>query len=90
MAEAESSIPPVVAFNTSILPVRIDPGINGCLTDMKDENMFVGYINLLAESPGLGTKNGKYKRKKVEERYTLKKLVGITVAFLKRSELCHF
>jgi glycosyltransferase involved in cell wall biosynthesis len=66
---------PVVAFNTSSLPELIDHGSGGYLTDIYDVSMFAGFINTLAESPRLRVQMGEYNRAKVEEKFTLSRMV---------------
>ena len=75
VAEAMSCGLPVVAFNTSSLPELIDHGSGGYLTDIYDVSMFAGYINTLAESRSLRTQMGEYNRAKVEEKFTLSRMV---------------
>jgi len=75
VAEAMSCSLPVVAFNTSSLPELVDHGSGGYLTDIYDVRMFAGYINILAESQILRKQMGEYNRAKVEEKFTLSRMV---------------
>ena len=75
VAEAMSCGLPVVAFNTSSLPELIDHGSGGYLTDIYDVSMFAGVINTLAESRSLRAQMGEYNRAKVEEKFTLSRMV---------------
>jgi glycosyltransferase involved in cell wall biosynthesis len=75
VAEAMSCGLPVVAFNTSSLPELVDHQSGGYLTDVYDVRVFAGYINMLAESPGLRTQMGEYNRVKVEEKFTQSRML---------------
>lgn len=66
---------PVVATNCSSLPEMIDNGEGGFLCPLGDVNAFAEKINLLAENPQLRREMGDYNRAKVEQRFTMDKMV---------------
>ena len=67
---------PVVATNCSSLPELIDEGKGGFLCGLGDVNEFAAKINLLAENKALRQEMGAYNRVKVEEMFTLNRMVS--------------
>ena len=74
-AEAMACGLPVVASNCSSLPELIDDGRGGFLCPVGDVEAFAGKIRLLAENPHLRREMGEYNRAKVEELFTLNRMV---------------
>ena len=75
-AEAMSCGLPVVASNCSSLPELIDDGKGGFLCPVGDVEAFAEKINLLADSPKLRHEMGEYNRSKVEELFTVERMVN--------------
>lgn len=67
---------PVVATNCSSLPELIDEGKGGFLCPLGDVNAFAEKINLLAENSQLRREMGEYNRTKVEQCFTLDRMVS--------------
>jgi len=67
---------PVVATNCSSLPELIDEGLGGFLCGLGDVDDFAAKINLLAENEELRQEMGAYNRAKVEEMFTLSRMVS--------------
>ncbi len=65
----------MVATNCSSLPELVDEGKGGFLCGLGDVNEFAAKINLLAENEGLRREMGAYNRVKVEEMFTLNRMV---------------
>jgi L-malate glycosyltransferase len=74
--EAMSCGLPVVATNCSSFPELIDEGKGGVLCPLGDVNAFAESINLLAENPQLRREMGAYNRVKVENMFTLERMIG--------------
>jgi len=74
-AEAMACGLPVVATNCSSLPELIDEGKGGFLCGLGDIDGFASKINLLAENETLRKEMGDYNRVKVEEKFTLSRMV---------------
>jgi len=83
-AEAMACGLPVVATNCSSLPELIDEGQGGFLCGLGDVDDFAAKINLLAESEGLRQEMGAYNRAKVEEMFTLNRMVSEYKEFFER------
>ena len=66
---------PVVASNCSSLPEQIDDGKGGFLCPVGDVKAFAAKINLLAESPILRKEMGQYNRAKIENEFTLERMI---------------
>ena len=66
---------PLVATHCSSMPELIDEGLGGFLCPLGDVNAFAEKINLLAENPQLRREMGEYNRAKVEQRFTLNRMV---------------
>lgn len=75
VAEAMACGLPIVAFNTSSIPELVEHGHGGYLTDIYDVKSFAGYINKLADSRQLRRQMGEYNRAKVEEKFTLNRMI---------------
>lgn len=75
-AEAMACGLPVVATNCSSLPELIDDGKGGFLCELGDVDDFAFKINLLAENEILRKEMGDYNRVKVEEIFTLSRMVS--------------
>jgi glycosyltransferase involved in cell wall biosynthesis len=54
----------------------IDHGKGGFLCPLGDVKAFASAINLLAGSPGLRREIGQYNRVRVEEKFTLRRMVA--------------
>ncbi len=67
---------PVVATDCSSLPELIEHGRGGYLCPLGDVAEFAKKINTLAENPGLRKQMGEFNRSRVEERFTLKMMLG--------------
>ncbi len=74
-AEAMSCGLPVVATDCSSLPELIDNGKGGFLCPIGNVDAFAEKINFLAENPGLRREMGEYNRAKVENMFTLDRMV---------------
>lgn len=74
-AEAMSCGLPVVATNCSSLPELIIPGKGGYLCELGNVNEFASRINELAASPNLRSQMGEFNRSRVEEKFTLGRMV---------------
>jgi len=66
---------PVVSTDCSSLPELIIDGKGGYLCDMGNVNEFAARINELAGSPGLRRDMGQFNRERVEEKFTLQRMV---------------
>ncbi len=66
---------PVVASNCSSLPEQIDEGKGGFLCPVGNVKAFVEKINLLADSPKLRNEMGKYNRMKVQNDFTIDRMI---------------
>jgi len=66
----------VVATNCSSLPELIDEGQGGFLCGLGDVDDFAAKINLLAENEALRQEMGAYNRTKVEDMFTLSRMVA--------------
>lgn len=75
-AEAMACGLPVVATDCSSLPELIDSGKGGYLCPLGDVNFFAEKINLLADNISLRREFGEYNRAKVEELFTLERMVN--------------
>ncbi|MFC1828891.1 glycosyltransferase family 4 protein [Thermodesulfobacteriota bacterium] len=75
MLEAMACGLPVVASDCSSIPELLDNGKGGFLCPVGDLKAFAEKINILADSPGLRKKMGEYNRAKVEEMFTLDRMV---------------
>ena len=75
IAEAMACGLPVVASNCSAIPELIDDGKGGFLCPIGDVQAFADKINLLAESPRLRLQMGEYNRAKIEQKFTLARMV---------------
>jgi glycosyltransferase involved in cell wall biosynthesis len=74
-AEAMACGLPVVATSCSSLPELVDDGVGGFLCGLGDVDDFANKINLLAEDAVLRKDMGDYNRVKVEQMFTLKRMV---------------
>ena len=74
--EAMASGLPVVTSNCSSLPEQIDDGKGGFLCPIGDVEAFADKINLLSDSPELRREMGEYNRSKVEELFTVERMVN--------------
>lgn len=74
-AEAMACGLPVVASNCSSLPELIEDGRGGYLCTPGNPAAFAERINNLAASPGLRSEMGSYNRNRVEEDFTLARMV---------------
>jgi glycosyltransferase involved in cell wall biosynthesis len=75
VSEAMACGLPVVASNCSSLPEQIDEGRGGFLCPVGDVKAMAKKINLLADSPKLRNEMGNYNRSKVEERFSMAKMI---------------
>jgi len=75
-AEAMACGLPVVTSNCSSLPELIDQGKGGYLCPPGDVAAFAECINLLADSKGLRKEMGEYNRARVEQDFTLARMVS--------------
>ena len=66
----------MVATNCSSLPELVDERKKGFLCRLGDVNYFAAKINLLAENEGLRREMGDYNRAKVEEEFTLSRMIS--------------
>jgi len=73
--EAMSCGLPVVATNCSSLPELVDHGKGGFLCQLGHVNEFAEKINILSESPLLRHEMGEYNRSKIEEKFTLNRMI---------------
>ena len=64
-----------MASDCSSWPEQIDDGKGGFLCPVGDVNAFAEKINLLADSPELRREMREYNRAKVEEMFTLDRMV---------------
>lgn len=74
-AEAMACGLPVVASNCSALPELIDEGKGGFLCSVGNVDQFADRIHLLAENPGMRREFGEYNRVKVENYFTMNRMV---------------
>jgi glycosyltransferase involved in cell wall biosynthesis len=81
VAEAMACGLPVVASDCSSIPELVDDGKGGFLCPVGDVEAFAEKINLLAESPRLRMQMGEYNRAKIEEKFTLARMVKRYEAF---------
>ena len=75
IAEAMACGLPVVATNCSAIPELIDEGKGGFLCPPGDVDAFAEKLNILANSPKMRREMGEYNRSKVEEKFTLVRMV---------------
>lgn len=75
VAEAMACGLPVVASNCSSIPELIDNNKGGFLCPVGDVEAFGEKINILADSPRLRKEMGEYNRAKVENMFTLDRMV---------------
>jgi len=75
IAEAMACGLPVVASDCSSIPELVDHGKGGFLCPIGDVHAFADKINLLADSPQLRKEMGEYNRAKVEDFFTLDRMV---------------
>ncbi|MGV1100371.1 glycosyltransferase family 4 protein [Thiovibrio sp. JS02] len=75
VAEAMATGLPVVASECSSLPELIDSGRGGFLCQVGDVEEFSNKINKLAASFGLCREMGQYNRERVEQKFTLERMV---------------
>jgi len=66
----------VVATNCSSLPELIDEGQGGFLCGLGNVDDFAAKINLLADNEALRQEMGAYNRAKVEDMFTLSRMVA--------------
>lgn len=74
-AEAMSCGLPVVATNCSSLPELVVAGKGGFLCELGKVDEFASRINQLAASPALRSEMGEFNRARVEEKFTLARMV---------------
>jgi glycosyltransferase involved in cell wall biosynthesis len=75
-AEAMACGLPVVATDCSSLPELVVDGKGGFLCPAGDTKQFAARINELAESAALRRQMGEYNRARVEEKFTLQRMVN--------------
>jgi len=75
-AEAMACGLPVVATNCSSLPELVDEGKGGFLCGLGDVDDFAAKINLLADNEIVRREMGDYNRAKVEQMFTLSRMVA--------------
>jgi len=75
-AEAMACGLPVVATDCSSIPELVVDGKGGFLCPTGDATQFAGRINELAESATLRRHMGEYNRTRVEEKFTLQRMVN--------------
>jgi glycosyltransferase involved in cell wall biosynthesis len=76
VAEAMACGLPVVACRESALPELVEPGLGGMLCAVDDVPAFAGALRQLADDRDLASRMGEYNRARVEQRFTLKRMVG--------------
>ena len=74
-AEAMSCGLPVVTTNCSALPELIEHGKGGYLCEIGDVVDFAEKINQLAENPGLRREMGEFNRARIEEKFSLDRMI---------------
>jgi len=74
-AEAMASGLPVVATNCSSLPELVVDGKGGYLCELGNADAFARRINELADSPELRKEMGQFNRERIENEFTLEKMV---------------
>ncbi len=74
-AEAMACGLPVVSTNCSALPELVVDGHGGYLCELGNVDGFAARINDLAASPGLRREMGQFNRGRVEEKFTLQRMV---------------
>jgi len=74
-AEAMACGLPVVATNCSSLPELISEGKGGYLCELGNADKFATRINELAASPALRREMGEFNRTRVEEKFTISRMV---------------
>jgi len=74
-AEAMACGLPVVATNCSSLPELISEGKGGYLCELGNADKFAARINELAASPALRREMGEFNRTRVEEKFTISRMV---------------
>ena len=74
-AEAMACGLPVVATNCSSLPELISEGKGGYLCELGNADKFAAKINELAASPALRREMGEFNRTRVEEKFTISRMV---------------
>jgi len=75
VAEAMSCGLPVVASNCSAIPELVDDQLGGYLCPVGDTNAFSNAINTLSDNPELREHMGEYNRVKVENKFTLIRMI---------------
>lgn len=75
-AEAMACGLPVVATNCSSLPELVDNGKGGFLCPVGDAESFASRINELADSRVLRNEMGEYNRSRVEQQFTLRRMIN--------------
>lgn len=75
VAEAMACSLPVVATNCSSLPELIDNEKGGFLCPLGDVKSFAEKINFLAECPIIRKEMGQYNRAKIEDKFTIERMV---------------
>ena len=67
---------PVVASDCSSLPEQIDEGQGGLLCPVGAVDCFAERLNQLADSPNKRKEMGQFNRSKIEEHFTVKKMIN--------------
>ena len=75
-AEAMACGLPVVATDCSSIPELVVHGKSGFLCPVGDAKQFAARINELAESADLRRQMGEYNRARVEEKFTLQRMIN--------------
>jgi glycosyltransferase involved in cell wall biosynthesis len=75
VAEAMACGLPVVACGESAMPELIEPGRGGMLCAVDDVAAFAGAFGQLAEDRDLGSRMGEFNRARVEQRFTLERMI---------------
>ena len=76
VAEAMACGLPIVASDCSAIPELVKNTKGGFLCPVGDVRAFAEKINVLADSPTLRIEMGEYNRRKVEENFTLEKMIA--------------
>jgi len=75
VAEAMACGLPIVASDCSAIPELVKDGKGGFLCSVGDVKAFAEKINILADSPQLRKEMGDHNRSKVEERFSMGKMI---------------
>ena len=75
VAEAMACGLPIVATDCSAIPELVHDAKGGYLCPLGDVDAFAEKINILADSPGLRKEMGEYNRAKIEQMFTLDRMV---------------